>query len=331
MTGFRWTMDLTTLAAGINGELAPDFFNSGYSNSAYIDLYSELFDDTFPGMLVLDIPNTGDTNANGFPDFFEVSQAVTPITSPGAYNITGYGSKTVTATWSRDAGSSLGIVYYSISSGFSGNLEFVHAFELIEYTGSLSYSPGASNFTAGLSLTETNSGNTLQGPVTFLKSAANRFNQLTLKTAFLTNAAMQTLSLFETTPFVRRSAHPTNYFGPVEFNDGEFNTPDDDYYSWVLSINDLNDADHDGIPDFSDDSSPVAPPRRPQLSVAAGPTNLFLTIRGDVGRPHQIQETTNASSPAWQTVLSVTLTNDPQVVTLPLPASGMRFWRAQAQ
>ncbi len=85
--GFRWTMELSTLSAGINGELAPDFFNSGYSNSTYVELYSELLDHTFQGGMVLDIPDTGDTNRNGFLDFFEVSQAVFSITSPGAYNL----------------------------------------------------------------------------------------------------------------------------------------------------------------------------------------------------------------------------------------------------
>src|SRR5436190_18900 len=59
-SGFLWTMDMTTLAAGVNGELAPDFLNSGYTNSTYVDLYSELLEETFPGALVVDIPSTGD-------------------------------------------------------------------------------------------------------------------------------------------------------------------------------------------------------------------------------------------------------------------------------
>jgi hypothetical protein len=328
--GFRWTMELSTLSAGINGELAPDFFNSGYSNSAYVELYSELLDHTFQGGMVLDIPDTGDTNRNGFLDFFEVSQAVMPITSAGAYNISGFGSGNVTATWSRDAGSALGYCFYSIPSSY-GTLDFAQAFELIEYTGTLSYSPGATNVAASLSLTETNTGNTLEGPVAFVKSATNRFNKLTLQTAFLTNTTPQTLSLYETTAFLRRTVNPTNYFGPVEFNDGDFGTLEDDYYSWVLSIDDLNDADHDGIPDFSDDVGVVSPPRRPSLSLTRGLTNVLITIGGDVGHLHEIQASGSVTSTNWPTVLSVTLTNDPQVVSLPLPANGIQFWRAQAR
>jgi len=33
----------------------------------------------------------------------------------------------------------------------------------------------------------------------------------------------------------------------------------------------------------------------------------------------------------WQTILSITLTNDPQTVSLPLPAVAQKFWRVSAQ
>src|SRR4030095_2708247 len=131
---------------------------------------------------------------------------------------------------------------------------------------------------ASPSLPDTTPGNTLEGSVAFLKSPTNRFNQLTLQSAYLTNASMQTLSLYVPTKFLRRTVNSTNYFGPVEFNDGDLSTPGvDDYYSWVLSIDDLNDADHDGIPDFSDDPSSVALPRRPLLSLTHELTNVLLT------------------------------------------------------
>jgi len=58
---------------------------------------------------------------------------------------------------------------------------------------------------------------------------------------------------------------------------------------------------------------------------------LLLTVRGDVGHVHKIQSISAATSTDWQPVLSVTLTNDPQIVSLPLPANGIQFWRAQAQ
>ena len=215
-------------------------------------------------------------------------------------------------------------------AGF-GNLSFYHLFELTEYNGRLSYTPGSNTVYGSLSLTNTNSMAILEGPVEFVKSSTNRFNRLTLQSVLLTNASQQTFDLYVPTTFLRRTTLQTNYYGNVEFNDGDPNTFDDDYYSWMLSIDDLNDADHDGIPDFSDDLATVTPPRRPQLALAQGPTNFLLTLSGDLGRLHQVQETTNAASPDWQTVLSITLTNDPQTVSIPLPPTMTRFWRALAQ
>jgi hypothetical protein len=335
MFGFRWTMDMTTLDAGINGELAPGFWGPAYTNGAWVELYEELGGETFQGRIVLDSPDFTDANGNGFADFYEISQAVASLPALGAYNITGFGSGGFTASWYRDAGSALGSCTYTIPNPFGGNMFFYHWFELIEYTGELSYTPGSNTVPGSMSLTNTNSMSVLEGPVEFTKSATNRFNQLTLKSVLWTNASQQVLDLYTNTTFLRRTGHRTNYYGNVEFNDGDLNTPGpgyEDYYTWHLSLDDLNDADHDGIPDFSDDPAGVAPPRRPQLlSLAKGPTNLLLSISGDVGRLHHVLETTELATGNWVTNLSLTLTNDPQVVSLPLPPGGAKFWRALAQ
>ncbi len=159
---------------------------------------------------------------------------------------------------------------------------------------------------------------------------ANPQNKLTLQTAFLTNAAQQTLSLFDITAFDRDLTLRTNYYGGVEFNDGDPSTAGDDYYSWELSIDDLNDRDHDGIPDFSDEPQSTAP-RRPVLTLMGTSTNLLLTISGDVGRLHRVLETTNLTAGNWLTNLSFTLTNDPQSVALPAPLGAVKFWRVKAE
>lgn len=329
----RWTMDMTSLATSLNGELAPDIFNSGYSNRARVEMTWGAIGQVFPGVLWFNVPNTGDANTNGLNDFFEVSQVVADtVTSRGAYQFVddGFGSGTCEAVWTRDAGAALGYFAYAIPSPFGGELRFLHAFELIEYAGSLTYTPGATTVAGDLSLTEANPSNTLLGPVAFGKSATNRFNQLTFQSAYLTNAASQTWSLFTNTTILRRTAHPTNYFGPVEFNDGDFNTPSRDYSRWWLSVDDPNDADHDGIPDFSDDLASVLP-RPPTLALARAVNNLLLTISGDVGRLHHLLESTNLGTGNWKTNLSLTLTNDPQTVALPLPPGGLKFWRALAE
>lgn len=332
LSGIRWTMDLTTLNVGINGELAPAFFGPAYTNGAWVELEEELFGETFSGGIALDTPDLVDANGNGFADFFEVSQPVPSLPAQGAYNITGFGNRAFTATWYREAGSAFGGCSYTIPNPFGGSLSFNHPFELIEFTGLLTYTPGSNTVFGSLSLTNTNSFASLEGPVTFTKVSTNRFNRLILQSAFLTNASQFVLDLYTNTTFLRRTGHATNYYGNVEFKDGDpSGTVEEDFYTWMLSIDDLNDADHDGIPDFSDDLPAVTPPRQPELVLTRTSTNLLLAIRGDVGRLHQIQETGDLSSGNWRTNLPLMLTNNPQTVSLPLPATTPTFWRALAQ
>src|SRR5688572_8013894 len=65
MSGIRWTMDMTTLGAGINGELAPGFWGPAYTNGAWVELEEELFGDNYSGQMVLDTPDFADVNGNG--------------------------------------------------------------------------------------------------------------------------------------------------------------------------------------------------------------------------------------------------------------------------
>lgn len=324
---FDETLDLTTIAGGLNGELAPWYSSHTHRSDFSLDFSG------FPitGTLFLNLPAFQDANGNGFDDSYEVSQEISG-TSSGQYT-TAIGSGTITATWSRPAGSSAGTCVLRLVDSTFGDLgNFRHTFEVLEYTGTLTYTPGASAVSGRLDLAQSgNPANTLQGPVAFTKSATDPFDELTLESAFLTNAIAQLLDLYEPTPLYRDLSLGTNYYGPVEFNDGDLTTAEEDYYSWELSIDDLNDSDKDGIPDFSDDPHTVALPRPPQLSLVQSPTNLLLTVSGDVGHLHHIQDATNAAAPHWQTVFSVTLTNDPQTVSLPLPPSAIHFWRAMVQ
>lgn len=324
---FDETLDLTTISGGLNGELSSWYGSHTHRSGFSLDFSG------FPitGTLLLNLPDFQDANGNGFDDSYEVSQGISG-TSAGQYT-TAVSSGTITATWSRPAGSSAGTCVLRLVDSTFGDLgNFRHTFEVLEYTGTLIYTPGASAVSGRLELAQTgNSANTLQGPVAFTKSITNPFDELTLESALLTNATPQTLDLYEPTPIYRDLALGTNYYGPVEFNDGDLTTTEEDYYSWEISIDDLNDGDGDGIPDFSDDPSGTAPPRRPQLSLARSPTNLLLSISGDMGRLHHVLESSSLTAGNWTTNVSLTLTNDPQVIALPLPPAGARFWRATAQ
>ncbi|MBI3852275.1 MAG: hypothetical protein HY298_18630 [Verrucomicrobia bacterium] len=315
------TEDFSTISGTPNGELAP-WFGARSHYSGFIAYY---FGAPIEGTMYLDVPLTADANGNGFPDFFEVSQGVSGEVTSGEY--TGSESGTVTATWNRAAGSKDGTCVITLEDDIFGTLgDYSHTFELIEYTGPLTYTPGSNAVSGSVNLTQTgNPANQFQGPVAFVKVATNRFNRLTLQAGGWTNAATQMLT-FANDLFLRDLSLLTNYYGYVQFDDGDPNTADPDYWLWELSIDDVNDSDHDGIPDFSDD--PVAA-RRPMLTLARGTTNLLLTISGDVGRLHEIQQVSTLTSTNWQLVSSITLTNDPQVVSLPLPSSAPSFLRAR--
>jgi hypothetical protein len=326
-----FSLNLSTLTTQNNGELGPYFyfFSPTTTHAAYLNLVDELFGDHYGGAMDLSVPSGGDANGNGFADFFEVAQGIS-ANSSGSYSIPGIGSGSATASWSRSAGSRTGTCALTFHNSSFGNLVFIAVFDVLEYTGQLTYTPGSNTVSGTMELTQTgDSSITLQAPLEFIKVSTNRFNKLTLQASAWTNASLQTLNSFQSV-CTRDVIWPTNYFGNLTFDDGDPNTGAADYYAWVLSIDDMNDADHDGIPDLSDDPF-ISLARRPVLTLARGATNCWLTIAGDINHLHEIQESTNLVSTNWVTVMSFTLTNDPQTVSLPLPTAGSKFLRVRAQ
>jgi hypothetical protein len=319
---FGDTLDLTSIPPQLNGELFPAGPGT-YASNFQIDWSG------FPitGGLQLSLPEVTDENDNGFNDFFEVTQGVGSTVTAGSYD-TAISSGSLTATWSRAPGSKNGACTLTLHDNIYGALgSYLHLFEVLEYTGPLAYTPGNSNVLANLNLTQTGEpANTLHGPTLFSKVIPGDSDYLVLRAGFWTNAAAQVLPLIES-DLERDTFRDTNYFGFVEFADGDPNTGGYDYPYWELSIDDLNDTDQDGIPNFSDEPT-ILPPQRPTLALRVGPTNLLLTINGEVGRLHHILGRTNlAPGQDWQTNLSVMLTNDPQTVALPVPTTPTKFWQ----
>ena len=319
---FDETLDLSSISGAPNGELVA-WFNVYTHRSGFILDYSGFL---ISGTIYLDLPPYQDANGNGFDDSFEVSQAISG-SSIGEY-VTVVGGGTVSASWNRSAGSKTGTCTLRLVDDNFGDLgNYHHTFEVLEYKGTLEYTPGASNVTANLNVT--NDTGQIAGPATFVKSMADPHNALTLQTVSWTNASAQALGLFAPSNIARDAMLLTNYYGLVEFNDGEPNTAEEDYYTWEISIDDPNDADQDTIPDLSDDPQAM-PPRAPSLMLTLGTTNLWLKISGDVQHVHRILEATSVVSGHWTTNQSLVLTNDPQTISLPLP-SGARFWRVLAE
>lgn len=321
-------LDLTSIPPAFNGELAPDFSDSAYSHYSYLYLTDDLYGDQ-TGMLALTIPDSGDTDGDGYEDFYQINQTVAALTGSGVCQLSGYGDVTVTGKWYRDAGSKDGSLILTLNINAFQKQVYAMPFELIEYAGRLSYNPATNQVTGRVRLLQTGvPDNLIEGPAQFEKISTNRFNAMRLKAGDWTNAVEQTLSFMDGS-YSRDARWPTNYFGYVDFADGDPNTSDPDYQTWILSIDDMNDDDRDGIPNFSDDPAIVGP-QAPKLSLARGATNLVLTISGTTNRVHEIQELTSLSLTNWQSISSFTLTNNPQNISIPLPPAP-RFWRAKTQ
>lgn len=318
-----YALDLTGLNSGINGELYP-VFSGPRSHHTVLILTDELFDNQFFGSMNLNVPTT-DTDGDGFPDIFDTSRAFSGASS-GSYNFPGFpgsASGNATANWSRGANSEVG----SCQLNFQNFGSFSHTFNILEYRGPLTYTPGSNAVTGTVDLALTGAPDSiLAGPIAFTKSSTDPHNDLLLQTGVWTNSAAQDFP-FVTNSVLRDPIWPTNYYGYFEFNDWELSNPERDYYLWVLSIDDLHDADSDGIPDFSDE--PSASARRPFLGIRKTQTNLLLTISGNVGQICEVQEATTVTATNWPTTTSVTLTNDPQTISLPLPTSGVKFFRVR--
>jgi len=319
------TLNLSTIDLHTpNGELAPTF-DSPDHYSGFI-LYDTLIDEVVTaGSIDLDTPAFADANDNGFDDFFESSQAGAG-TSTGTYTSPG-GNGTLRATWSRAAGSKDGTYALAFGSGQTALGTWQGTFELLEYAGPLNYTAESNKVSGAVRLLQTGAtDNMLAGPIEFTKVPTNRFDELNLKHAVWTNASAQTFGISnDIDTFLRDLSLKTNYYGYVDFEDGDANTSEPDYYTWVLSIDDLNDSDGDGIPDFSDDPGSVTV-RQPTVLLSITDTNLLFSISSTIGRTVEIQEVASLGLTNWLIVSSFAPTNDPQVVALPRP-NGTRFWR----
>jgi len=328
-TLYGGTLDISTLGGPpYNGELM--YYSGSTWYSGLVLVWSGMGDS---GTIYVNLPSAVDANNDGFDDFFEVSQGVANKVTSGTYSTGTYYSGTLNATWNRTAGSKDGTCVLALYDDYWGPLgNCTCPFELLEYTGPLTYTPGSNTVSATVSLTQNgNSANTLKGPIVFTKSSTDRFNTLNNQPGVWTNAALQTLS-FDSEVFSRHTpTWPTNYAGYVFFSDGDRSTASPDYQVWVLSLNDTNDVNANGIPDFSDNPASVTPPRAPHLSLTFGSTNLLLTVSGSVGHTNQIQQIASLSTTNWLTTQSFLQTNDPQMVSLPLPAGTPKFWRVVAQ
>jgi hypothetical protein len=286
----NYTLELSSLDETLppNGELFSLFDPLDFSHASNVRLSAPNPSDSLGGFILLHVPMATDADRDGVADFFQVNAAVASTQTQSEYFVD-LDDGTVTATWSRPAGSKTGACRLVLRSSFLGQVaDFTNVFDVLEYAGPLAYTPGGTNVTGAVQFTQTQSTSTLTGPIQFTRSPTNRFNELWFSSGQWTNGVGRTLS-YRNGVLQRVSGSSSNYFGSLGFLDGDLTTVDEDYFDWVLSIRDSNDVDGDGIPDFSDDPSSASGPVFTRPRVEAG--QLVLEWQG-AGRLQSASEVT---------------------------------------
>lgn len=310
-------MALTTDSSGIdfNGELAPLPPGGVSTHSAFYRLSGTTVAPEF-GTFFLNVPDTADQNTNGVPDFYEVDQPVAITTTTGTFEHS-IGIGPVTTTWSRPVNSKDGTCRLVMDSN---KVAFTVAFEIQEFSGSLSYSNSVTNIVGIVSVAKRSQpARTLSGRVSLEKVSPDR---VAMEAGVLTNEVGQFLAFDRVAKLDREGA---DYLDFLLFHDGDPNTREEDFVVWRLRIHDPNDADGNGVPDLSD----AAGTRRPTLQLSRSSSQLLATIGGDIGKVHELQTVASLGQTNWSTTTSLTLTNDPQTFTLSLPTNRTAFWRVR--
>ncbi len=320
-----------------NGELRPfltDSVGDFQSVYGYYILRSPAYTARDPvDDFYIDLPAMGDANNNGLSDFYEVPLAVDPATTLGDFEETVQSNGTNIISWSRAANTNVGACnMHMISHYLQLDATFPVVFELIDYAGKLYYTPGNPSVGGWLSLTQTgHATNQLFGAIRFDKASPDL---LSGQPASLTNSARHVFQISwripsQTEPsLVQRFGQ--SYSGYFSMDDGDPSTATSDYWMWAILITDNNDANGDGIPDFTDSVlPPVTPPVLPTLSIGWQGTKIALGVGGTPGQPYAVESCTNLTGAAWAPAFVTTVTgNEPQVTLLPSPA-GPTFWRAR--
>lgn len=302
-----------------NGELSPVFGTSAFTHGGWLILETPTLFEPLVIPFVLNIPAFVDANTNDVHDFFEVSGEFNNVVTTGLYHddfVLGDGQ--IRATWSRAANTRTGTCRLELED--FPTLVFAHSFEVTEFEGPMVYAVSGRDVTGSVDLKQKLQEAVILGGAVRFQRINN--DELLLLPGRWVNPINEQFPYDGVQGITRRQ---TRYLSTFHFSDGDLTTDWEDYALYALLITDPNDADRDGIPDLSDQTNA----RLPVLSLKRQGDELALTLSGEVGRVHELQSTPSLTSPAWQRVLSLTLTNDPQVVLLPLPTTSPAFFRAR--
>lgn len=206
------------------------------------------------GFIEVNVPPPMDADDNGIPDFFQPGLAVLETKTEGFVlgNLPGnpeFIDGFADVTWSREAGSLTGDVHIALL--FFGDeelkLDFETRFDLVRYSGNLRFLRDSESVTTA-SLEVSLENETADGlPLTLAADMAfdlESENFLELRPGDLLNGDVP-LFTYDPFPVERRGQH---FLGAL-LAPYDFPVP---YGSWLFRVDDADDADGDGIPNFSD-------------------------------------------------------------------------------
>lgn len=318
--GLSYTLDITSSrpeSGVINHELHPIFgAEAPATHGSYYLINGDIFFEPVPGRLLLDVPESRDSDTNGMPDFYEVGHAFQATTQGIFEDIENSGN--VTAVWTRAANSRLGTCRLTFDTY---GLTFDHSFEIQEFRGVLPYQIEGTDAVASVTLTQAdNESRTWSGRLVFQR---NNIDQLALQSGALTNELEEALDYLESPEIFRFGSTYADFF---IFRDGDLSTSVEDYDFWWLRIDDPNDTNGNGIPDFSDTPSQAV---SPLLDLRRDGDKLLLSITGQIGQTYDLEHSEVIVPANWSVLDRITLTNNPQVTEIALP-SGPSFWRLKS-
>ncbi|MHB1309772.1 MAG: hypothetical protein ACYDC1_15390 [Limisphaerales bacterium] len=317
LTGLIWEAEIGSVdEVPLNQELMIMPPEVPFSHGGWIRLTnSNLLESTWIP-LTINIPAFEDENGNGLHDFFEVSQAVGPISTTGVVAPVDGDEGEVEARWIREADARKGTCELTLTSL---GLSFRHEFELIEFEGWLDYDrEDATNLTGAVDIKQFQAEtNRLLGP---LAGSVLGRDALYVAPGVWTNTAGTNFHYDVFEPLERLNDYYSGYFS---FVDGDATTETLDYIDWVLLVTDSRDVDGDGVPDLTDLPDP------PLMNLRVEDGQLVFQVSGMSGGSYQFESATNLEVGDWEKAFAVTLTTATQDFKAPLPEGETIFWRVR--
>jgi len=176
-----------------------------------------------------------DSDSNGIDDICEKTKSIDQNISGNWYSYDGP-SGSINGSMIRNANSQHGYYNLTINNTWAGNIPATGDFYIGVLSGNITYSKSSYTIIANF-ITMWNTQLSFDPIETTFEIIDNNTVKVSGK------------DFFPTTNFIRKG---NKYSATVELLDGSSNTFWADYQKWQIVIQDPNDSDGDGIPDFSD-------------------------------------------------------------------------------